>query len=106
MLVSPLFSDHASNFRWIKEHVLSRGRFSRPAGRASREVEWYIGMPPTDRRRQKDVLAEVARIAQTLLDRRPFSRFRALAASCRESEELRPGRPRPLLIPVSTPRRL
>jgi hypothetical protein len=86
------FSDHASNFRWIKEHEESWPILE--TGGPRQQMEWYIGMPPTDRRRQKDVLAEVARIAQTYSIDGLFLDF--VRWPLHWESELRPGRPRPL----------
>ena len=57
------FSDHASNFRSLKERpelwpVLENGE-RRP------QMEWYVGMSPTDRTRQEEALAEIKSIART-----------------------------------------
>jgi hypothetical protein len=57
-------------------------------------MEWYIGMPPTDRRRQEDVLAEVVRIARTYSIDGLFLDF--VRWPLHWEIELRPGRPRPL----------
>jgi hypothetical protein len=51
------FSDHASNFRSLRKRpeltpILENGD-RRP------QMEWYVGMSPTDRRRQKEVLAKI-----------------------------------------------
>ena len=86
------FSDHASNFRTLREcpelwPVLENGDL-RP------QMEWYVGMSPTDRRRQDEVLAEIKFIARTypidgiFLD---FARW-----PLHWEIELRPGRGRPL----------
>ena len=86
------FSDHASNFRWIKEHEESWPILE--TGGPRQQMEWYIGMPPTDRRRQEDVLAEVARIARTYSIDGLFLDF--VRWPLHWEIELRPGRPRPL----------
>ena len=57
------FSDHASNFHSLNKRpelwpVLENGE-RRPL------MEWYVGMSPTDRRRQEEVLAEIKSIART-----------------------------------------
>ena len=56
------FSDHASNFRLIRERpelwpILENGE-PRP------QLEWYVGMTPSDRRRQADLLATIGSIAR------------------------------------------
>ena len=57
------FSDHASKFRSLRERaelwpVLENGE-RRP------QMEWYVGMSPTDRRRQQETLAQIRVIART-----------------------------------------
>lgn len=57
------FSDHASNFRCLRKRpklwpVLENGR-RRP------QMEWYVGMSPTDRSRQEEALAEIRSIARS-----------------------------------------
>jgi hypothetical protein len=57
------FSDHASNFREINDRpelwpVLETGE-------RRRRMEWYVGLVPTDRRHQDEVLARIAAIAAT-----------------------------------------
>jgi hypothetical protein len=57
------FSDHASNFRALRERpelwpVLENGD-RRP------QMEWYVGISPTDRMHQDQVLAEIRFIART-----------------------------------------
>src|SRR3974390_1942032 len=57
------FSDHASNFRFLNQRpelwpVLENGQ-RRP------QMEWYVGMSPTDRRRQEETHAEIKSIART-----------------------------------------
>lgn len=57
------FSDHASNFRLLNQRpelwpVLENGE-RRP------QMEWYVGMSPTDSRRREEALAEVKSIART-----------------------------------------
>ena len=54
------FSDHASNFRLLNQRpelwpVLENGE-RRP------QMEWYVGMSPTDSRRREEALAEVSRL--------------------------------------------
>lgn len=86
------FSDHASNFRFLNQRpelwpILENGE-RRP------QMEWYVGMAPTDRRRQDEALAEIRSIARTypvdgiFLD---FARW-----PLHWEIELRPGRDRPL----------
>jgi hypothetical protein len=57
------FSDHSANFRFIKKRpelwpILENGE------RRS-QMEWYVGMTPTDSRRQEEVLATIGSIART-----------------------------------------
>ena len=72
------FSDHASKFRSLRERpelwpVLENGT-RRP------QMEWYIGMSPTDRRRQDEALSQIRLIARTFpID--GFSRFHPLAVA-------------------------
>jgi hypothetical protein len=86
------FSDHASNFRTLQARpelwpVLENGQ-RRP------QMEWYVGMSPTDRSRQKEAVAQIQSIARTypvdgiFLD---FARW-----PLHWEIELRPGRDRPL----------
>jgi hypothetical protein len=86
------FSDHASNFRRLAERaelwpILESGE-RRP------QMEWYIGISPTDRRHRQEILANIASIATTypidglFLD---FARW-----PLHWEIEMRPGRPRPL----------
>ena len=86
------FSDHASNFRWINEHGESWPILE--TGGKRQQMEWYIGISPTDRGRQEDVLAEIARIAQTYSIDGLFLDF--VRWPLHWEIELRPGRPRPL----------
>ena len=71
------FSDHASNFRSLNKRpelwpVLENGE-RRP------QMEWYVGMSPTDRTRQEEALAEIKSIALNYPCGRGFSRFCTLA---------------------------
>ena len=86
------FSDHASNFRSLNQRpelwpVLENGE-RRP------QMEWYVGMSPTDWRPRKEALAQIKSIARTypvdgiFLD---FARW-----PLHWEIELRPGRGRPL----------
>jgi Putative glycosyl hydrolase domain len=86
------FSDHASNFRMLQARpelwpVLENGG-PRP------QMEWYVGMSPTDRTRRDEALAEIKSIALTypvdgiFLD---FARW-----PLHWEIELRPARERPL----------
>jgi hypothetical protein len=86
------FSDHASNFCSLRKRpelwpLLENGQ-RRP------QMEWYVGMPPTDRSRQEVALAEIKSIARSypvdgiFLD---FARW-----PLHWEIELRPGRDRPL----------
>ena len=86
------FSDHASNFRLLKERpelwpILEDGS-RRP------QLEWYIGMTPTDSRRQQDVLAKIGSIATPIRSTDSFSISSRWPLHW--EIELRPGRPRPL----------
>ena len=85
------FSDHASNFRCLEERpelwpILESGE-RRP------QMEWYIGMSPTDPRRQEIVLAEIGRIARTYAVDGLFLDF--VRWPLHWEIELRPGWPRP-----------
>jgi hypothetical protein len=86
------FSDHASNFRRLRKRpelwpVLENGR-RRP------QMEWYVGMSPTDRSRQEEALAQIKSIGRSypvdgiFLD---FARW-----PLHWEIELRPERGRPL----------
>ena len=73
------FSDHASNFRSLNERpelwpVLENGE-RRP------QMEWYVGMSPTDRRRQEEALCADPVDRADVPHRRAFSRFRPLAVA-------------------------
>jgi hypothetical protein len=86
------FSDHASNFRCLEEYpelwpILESGE-RRP------QMEWYVGMSPTNRRRQEKVLAEIDRIIQTYPVDGLFLDF--VRWPLHWEIELRPGQPRPL----------
>ena len=86
------FSDHASNFRLLKERpelwpILEDGS-PRP------KLEWYVGMTPADRRRQLDVLASIGAIARNYPIDGLFLDF--VRWPLHWEIELRPGRPRPL----------
>jgi hypothetical protein len=85
------FSDHASNFRCLNERpelwpILENGE-CRP------QMEWYVGMPPTDRRRQEDVLTAIGSIARTYAIDGLFLDF--VRWPLHWEIELRPGRSRP-----------
>jgi hypothetical protein len=86
------FSDHASKFRSLRERpelwpVLENGA-RRP------QMEWYIGMSPTDRRRQKEALSQIRLIARTLPIDGLFLDF--IRWPLHWEIELRSGRDRPL----------
>ena len=86
------FSDHASNFRLLNERpelwpILEDG------SRRSK-IEWYVGMTPTDQRRQEDVLAIVGSIARAYPIDGVFLDF--VRWPLHWEIELRPGRPHPL----------
>jgi hypothetical protein len=86
------FSDHASNFRSLCQRpeiwpVLETGE-RRP------QMEWYVGMSPTDRSRQEGTLAEIKSIAHTYAVDGIFVDF--VRWPLHWEIELRPGRERPL----------
>ena len=86
------FSDHASNFHSLNKRpelwpVLENGE-RRP------QMEWYVGMSPTDRRRQEEALAEIRSIARTYPVDGVFLDFARWPLHW--EIELRPGRGRPL----------
>jgi hypothetical protein len=86
------FSDHAARFRIIDERpelwpILENGE-RRP------QMEWYIGMTPTDSRRQEEVLAAIASIARTYPVDGLFLDF--VRWPLHWEIELRPGRHKPL----------
>jgi hypothetical protein len=86
------FSDHASNFHSLNKRpelwpVLENGE-RRP------RMEWYVGMSPTDRRRQEEALAEIKPIARTYPVDGVFLDFARWPLHW--EIELRPGRGRPL----------
>jgi hypothetical protein len=86
------FSDHASNFHFLNKRpelwpVLENGE-RRP------QMEWYVGMSPTDRRRQDETLAEIKSIARTYPVDGVFLDFARWPLHW--EVELRPGRGRPL----------
>jgi hypothetical protein len=86
------FSDHASNFSVLN---------ARPElwpiledGTRRSQLEWYVGMTPTDRRRQEDVLANIGAIARKNPIDGLFLDF--VRWPLHWEIELRPGRRRPL----------
>lgn len=86
------FSDHATNFRELTERpelwpILETGE-RRP------QMEWYVGMTPTDRRHQDEVLTRIATIASAYPIDGLFLDF--VRWPVHWEIELRPGRPRPL----------
>ena len=86
------FSDHASNFRLLNERpelwpILEDGS-------RRQKLEWYVGMTPTDRRRQQDVLANIGAVARTYPIDGLFLDFERWPLHW--EIELRPGRRRPL----------
>ena len=86
------FSDHASNFRSLNKRpelwpVLENGEH-RP------QMEWYVGMSPTDRTRQEEALAEIKSIALNYPVDGVFLDFARWPLHW--EIELRPGRGRPL----------
>ena len=92
------FSDHAARFRIINERpelwpILENGE-RRP------QMEWYIGMTPTDSRRQEEVLAAIASIARAYPVDGLFLDF--VRWPLHWEIELRPGRDEPAGFQVST----
>jgi hypothetical protein len=86
------FSDHAANFRFIEERpelwpILESGE-RRP------QMEWYVGMTPTDSRRQQQVLATIGSIARTYPVDGLFLDF--VRWPLHWEIELRPGQRKPL----------
>jgi len=86
------FSDHASDFRSLRKRpelwpVLENGK-RRP------QMEWYVGMSPTDRSRQEEALAQIKSIARTYPVDGIFLDFARWPVHW--EIELRPGRDRPL----------
>ena len=86
------FSDHAANFRFIEERrelwpILE-------SGERRRQMEWYVGMTPTDSRRQQEVLATIGSIARTYPVDGLFLDF--VRWPLHWEIELRPGQRKPL----------
>lgn len=86
------FSDHASKFRSLRERpelwpVLENGE-RRP------QMEWYVGMSPSDRKRQEEALSQIRLIAGTLPIDGLFLDF--VRWPLHWEIELRAGRDRPL----------
>jgi hypothetical protein len=86
------FSDHATIFHELAERpelwpILETGE------RRS-QMEWYIGLTPTDRRHQDEILARIAAIAAAYPIDGLFLDF--VRWPLHWEIELRPGRPRPL----------
>jgi hypothetical protein len=86
------FSDHASNFRLLSKRpelwpILENGD-RRP------QMEWYIGISPSDRRHQEEVLANIGFIAKTYPIDGLFLDF--VRWPLHWEIELRLNRPRPL----------
>ena len=86
------FSDHASNFCSLNKRpelwpVLENGE-RRP------QMEWYVGMSPTDRTRQEEALAEIKSISLNYPVDGVFLDFARWPLHW--EIELRPGRGRPL----------
>jgi hypothetical protein len=86
------FSDHASNFSLLNERpelwpILEDGS-------RRQQLEWYVGMTPTDRRRQEDVLANIGAVARAHPIDGLFLDF--VRWPLHWEIELRPGRPRAL----------
>jgi hypothetical protein len=86
------FSDHATNFRKIVERpelwpVLETGE-RRP------QMEWYVGITPTDRRQQREVLSAIQSVAATYPIDGLFLDF--VRWPLHWEIEFRPGHPPPL----------
>ena len=81
----PIFAPYASDPRC--------GLSSRPES-GVQQIEWYVGMSPTDRRRQEETLAEIKSIARTYPVDGIFVDFARWPLHW--EIELRPGRERPL----------
>jgi hypothetical protein len=86
------FSDHASNFRSLNQRpelwpILENGE-RRP------QMEWYVGMSPTDGGRREEALAEIKSIARMYPVDGVFIDFARWPLHW--EIELRPGRERPL----------
>jgi hypothetical protein len=86
------FSDHATDFRTLAGRpelwpILETGEL-----RA--QMEWYVGLTPTDRRHQSQVLATIAAVAATYPIDGLFLDF--VRWPVHWEIELRSGRPRPL----------
>jgi hypothetical protein len=86
------FSDHASNFSLLNQRpelwpVLEDGS-RRP------QLEWYVGISPTDRGHQEEVLANIRSLAQSYPIDGLFLDF--VRWPLHWEIELRPGRSRPL----------
>jgi len=86
------FSDHASNFRRLRKRpelwpVLENGR-RRP------QMEWYVGLSPTDRQLQEEALAQMRSVARSYPVDGVFLDFARWPLHW--EIELRPERDRPL----------
>jgi hypothetical protein len=86
------FSDHASNFQTLAKRpelwpILE-------SGERRAQMEWYIGISPSDRRHQQEILAEIGLIARTYPIDGLFLDF--VRWPLHWEIELRPDRPRPL----------
>lgn len=86
------FSDHASNFRSLRKRpelwpVLENGQ-------RRQQMEWYVGMSPTDRSRQVEALEEIKSIARSYPVDGIFLDF--VRWPLHWEIELRPGRDKPL----------
>jgi hypothetical protein len=86
------FSDHASNFHSLRKRpeltpILENGD-RRP------QMEWYVGMSPTDRAHQEEVLAKIRSVARSFPVDGIFLDFARWPLHW--EIELRPGRDRPL----------
>lgn len=86
------FSDHASDFRSVNERPELWPVIETGERRA--QMEWYIGMTPTDRRRQEEALATIKSIARAFPIDGLFLDFARWPLHW--EIELRPGRSRPL----------
>ena len=86
------FSDHASKFRSLRERPESWPVLENGARRP--QMEWYVGMSPTDRRRQEEALSQIRLIARTFPIDGLFLDF--VRWPLHWEIELRPGQDRPL----------
>src|SRR5436190_5045002 len=84
------FSDHATNFRKITDRPELRPILE--TGEPREPMEWYVGISPTDRRHQEDILAAIRSITAAYPIDGLFLDF--VRWPVHWEIELRPGRPR------------